>query len=75
MTRRRLPLFGDSPFNNKKVHMIVVAFFVLLLLIVVSSFFVGVGSPFEPWDTTLIRLVLLFLFWSGVCFVFFNCIE
>ena len=55
--------------------MIVVAFFVLLLFIIGSSFFVGVGSPFETWGTTLFRLAFLFFFWAGVCFVFFNCIE
>ena len=75
MTRRRLPLFGDSLFNNKKDLMIVVAFFVLLLAIVVSSYFVGCGSQFESWGTSFTRLGLLFLFWAGVCFVFFNSID
>ena len=55
--------------------MIVVAFFVLLLAIVVSSYFVGCGSQFESWGTSFTRLGLLFLFWAGVCFVFFNSID
>ena len=75
MTRRRLPLFGDSLFNNKKDLMIVVAFFVLLLLIVGSSYFIGAGSHFEDGTTTLVRLGFIYLFWAGVCFVFFNCIN
>ena len=75
MTRRRLPLFGDSLFNNKKDLMIVVAFFFLLLAIVMSSYLEGCYSQFELWNVALIRLGLLFLFWAGVCFVFFSSID
>ena len=55
--------------------MIVVAFFILLLLIIGSSYFIGAGSHFEDGTTTLVRLGFIYLFWAGVCFVFFSCID
>lgn len=55
--------------------MIVVAFFFLLLAIVMSSYLEGCYSQFDSWGTSFARLGLLFLFWAGVCFVFFSSID
>lgn len=55
--------------------MIVIAFFILLLVIVMSSYLEGYYSWFVSWNVALIRFGLLFLFWAGVCLLFFISID